>query len=404
LSIAQEHGTADDIGRAYINLAATLLAATLCDEAAQVAVVGIEHTRRVGMLASDGLLLAYNGAEALFWLGRWDEALALITAHALVADGPHGTTGAVLVARIAFARGLTDLAAQHRDLAFMATRDGSVRTPQALVCAGQIAASEGRFDEARRNLAEAVVAVEASDDVFLLMQVATTAMEIEADRVDSTRLRGSRDPAEAAAARGVADDVRKWAHHAVERLTGQGVPLGPDAAAQLAMLEGEHSRVGGDLDPDRWAAIGAQWDALQFDYPAAMARYREAEAVLRARGSRSRAADAARTALAGAERLKAEPLLVRLRLLAQRGRIDLTERVEAPPAAPDVLAQLGVSAREREVLDLVAAGRTNRQIAGELYISEKTASVHVTHLLRKLGVASRIEAAAMAQELRLGGQ
>ena len=52
------------------------------------------------------------------------------------------------------------------------------------------------------------------------------------------------------------------------------------------------------------------------------------------------------------------------------------------------------------MLDLVAAGRTNRQIAGELYISEKTASVHVTHLLRKLGVASRIEAAAFAQELR----
>jgi DNA-binding NarL/FixJ family response regulator len=71
-----------------------------------------------------------------------------------------------------------------------------------------------------------------------------------------------------------------------------------------------------------------------------------------------------------------------------------------PTATPDRLSQLGVSPREREVLELLAVGRTNRQIAEELYISEKTASVHVTHLLRKLGVASRVEAGAFAQGLR----
>ena len=65
-----------------------------------------------------------------------------------------------------------------------------------------------------------------------------------------------------------------------------------------------------------------------------------------------------------------------------------------PTAAP--FAELGLSARESEVLALVAAGRTNGQIAEELFISPKTASVHVTHILDKLGVSSRIEAAMLA--------
>ena len=62
---------------------------------------------------------------------------------------------------------------------------------------------------------------------------------------------------------------------------------------------------------------------------------------------------------------------------------------------------LGLTAREAEVLTLVAAGRTNRQIGEELYVSEKTASVHVSNILRKLGVSSRVDAAAVAQRLKL---
>ena len=136
-----------------------------------------------------------------------------------------------------------------------------------------------------------------------------------------------------------------------------------------------------------------------FPIPAAIARYHEADARLRSRSGHQRAAAAARSALATAEQLGAAPLAEQVRLLAQRGRLDLTESPE--PAAPvvDPLQELGISAREAEVLRLLGLGRTNRQIADELYISEKTASVHVTHLLRKLGVANRIEASAIAQRL-----
>jgi DNA-binding NarL/FixJ family response regulator len=76
--------------------------------------------------------------------------------------------------------------------------------------------------------------------------------------------------------------------------------------------------------------------------------------------------------------------------------------VEAPVVAAleqSAIGRLGLTAREAEVLALVAAGRTNRQIADALYVSEKTASVHVSNILRKLGVASRVDAAAVAQRL-----
>ena len=62
---------------------------------------------------------------------------------------------------------------------------------------------------------------------------------------------------------------------------------------------------------------------------------------------------------------------------------------------------LGLTAREYDVLRLIAAGHSNREIASELFISVKTASVHVSNILGKLGVASRGEAAATAHRLRL---
>jgi DNA-binding CsgD family transcriptional regulator len=87
-------------------------------------------------------------------------------------------------------------------------------------------------------------------------------------------------------------------------------------------------------------------------------------------------------------RLGAAPLRRELELLAHRGRIQLdspSEPAAAEPEAPSVAASLGLTRREAEVLALVAAGRTNRQIGHELYITPKTAGVHVSRILAKLG-------------------
>ena len=61
----------------------------------------------------------------------------------------------------------------------------------------------------------------------------------------------------------------------------------------------------------------------------------------------------------------------------------------------------GLTRRELAVLRLVAAGHSNAQIGAELYISRATAAVHVTNILRKLGVTSRVQAAALAERAGL---
>jgi DNA-binding NarL/FixJ family response regulator len=128
-----------------------------------------------------------------------------------------------------------------------------------------------------------------------------------------------------------------------------------------------------------------------------MALVREAEAAAVA-GSADRAASSLRRAHSIASELDAAPLLAELGAVSRRTRIS----VEAPTRVAldeDSAQRLGLTPREVEVLTLVTAGRTNRQIGEELFVSVKTASVHVSNILRKLGVNSRVDAAAVAQRL-----
>ena len=99
--------------------------------------------------------------------------------------------------------------------------------------------------------------------------------------------------------------------------------------------------------------------------------------------------------------LGAIPLRREIERLALRGRLDLGVEPAMPSPTPDALASLGLTTREREVLELIAAGRTNRQIAAELFITDRTAGHHVSSILAKLGVHGRTEAAATAHRLGL---
>jgi DNA-binding NarL/FixJ family response regulator len=126
-------------------------------------------------------------------------------------------------------------------------------------------------------------------------------------------------------------------------------------------------------------------------------RLHEADAAAAA-GEAARAADALRSAHDTATQLGALPLLEDIEALSRRARISVDVTAVTAIQETDVV-RLGLTPREAEVLALVAAGRTNREIATELFISEKTASVHVSNILRKLGVTTRVEAAAVAQRL-----
>jgi DNA-binding CsgD family transcriptional regulator len=171
-----------------------------------------------------------------------------------------------------------------------------------------------------------------------------------------------------------------------------------------ALWQAERSRLDGPSDPSHWQQAATAWLALGRLYPAAYAQWRQAEALLVSKAPRAQAEEPLRAAHALAVRLGAAPLRHELELLAQRGRVRLQAATEPSPATaeePSGSASLGLTAREVEVLALVAAGRTNRQIGQALFITPKTASVHVSRILAKLGVAGRGEAAAIAHRLRL---
>jgi len=183
--------------------------------------------------------------------------------------------------------------------------------------------------------------------------------------------------------------------------------LGVDGRGWLARAEAEWRRAQGDNDPAAWQAVV---DAFGpgFVYETARSRYRLAEALAEA-GRRDEAQQELLLAVKVADRIGARPLRSALSGLARRAR--LADRA-APGAAGRSSGQPGGAAagrplagltdREVEVLRLLAAGQSNREIGAELFIATKTASVHVSNILAKLGAASRTEAAAIAHAQGLG--
>jgi DNA-binding CsgD family transcriptional regulator len=185
-----------------------------------------------------------------------------------------------------------------------------------------------------------------------------------------------------------------------DRLRAEAAALTAEGLAQRAhrlTFAAEAERAGDGCAA--WDEAAQAWEAVSQPYPLAMALLRSAEEAL-GTGDRDGAAIRLRRAAELAQRLRGRPLSDDIALLARRARIPLgpDSDGDTPPPGPD---RLGLTAREFEVLRLVAAGRSNREIAGELFISAKTASVHVSNILAKLGVTSRGEAAATAHRLRL---
>ena len=204
--------------------------------------------------------------------------------------------------------------------------------------------------------------------------------------------RTGRDPT--AEARRVARLVRRLEDLA-PTASGRTAPAGSEAIAALRTGRAEASRLEGAGDPAAWVEAVAAWEAIAFPYPAATPgcgwprrRWR--------RRRRHRRRCACRV-LGNRPLARARPLAAALTRLARRARVALPG---AEAGVPDTGAGAGgdrPATPASEVLGLVAAGRTNRQIGEELFISQKTASVHVSRLLAKLGASTRGEAAAIAR-------
>jgi DNA-binding CsgD family transcriptional regulator len=213
--------------------------------------------------------------------------------------------------------------------------------------------------------------------------------------VDRTRLAIARRDA------ATVEQARRRARRLVRdarRSAGPAAILTRDATAWLAVAEAEYAVVEGPPRPHLWRAAVTAWEELARPYGVAYSQWQHA-AALAVGGAAADATAAARAAHELATRLGAEPVRREVELLAQRARLDLVgvRRVERSAPSP-----LGLTAREEEVLQLLGRGYTNRQIAAELTISVKTASVHVSHILRKLGMSRRLEAANIAHRHYIG--
>ena len=374
-------GDEEDVNRLYTNLLHVEYFGGRYADAERTGPDGVDYSVSTGYQRHYGQSIIGNWVAALLCAGKWDDAVAVRADPRIPPGDPYGDLRWV---PLLLGRGRIDEARSliERLLVDTVDADDVQFRGLALMQAAELAALDERWDDARSLIGQTLELAAPTDDQYYTARAYALGVTIEADRPAATRSTPIADRLAAAAA--------SWE-------AGLSAQL-PEVRAWLAVAAAERSRVHGTDTADEWAAVASTWDDVGQPYRAALARYRQVDALLRAR-SRDEAAAVAREVLRVASSLGAVPLETLVRQLAQRARLD----VSATPAAPerDPVAALNLTPREVDVLTLLAQGRTNRQIGETLFISEKTASVHVTNLLRKLGVPNRIEAAAIGQRVGL---
>ncbi|WP_375537885.1 AAA family ATPase [Streptomyces sp. Amel2xB2] len=397
---AEAAGAFGVVGRADINLATELESMGRSSEAVAAAVRAVEGAVTHGRPDMCGFALG-NQAESLYALGEWDEAARI-------------TDEAAAAARSAETRGFAALMKAHLQLG-----------------RGDVAGLEAAREAAREALGSHAASVNAA------VQLRHFALESAALRGDFTAVRAQ---LRAALDAGFPPGTHRYAwpllHAAAVHEAGlRGLPAAEEGRAEIlahlrtavrrlphpapvwrahcALVSAEIDRAEGRSKPAAWAEVTAAFEALERPYHLALARHRRAEALLEEGTPDREARECANGLLAAAHavaaRLGAQPLRTEIEQLSLRARLPAAEtrtdtgrgRGTGPAPVQEPADTFGLTQRERDVLHLVADGRSNRQIAEQLFISPKTASVHVSNILAKLGVAGRGEAAAMAHRLRL---
>ncbi|MEA2608851.1 MAG: hypothetical protein QOJ75_1094 [Chloroflexota bacterium] len=400
VAIAEGLGGVEGIALGHGNLAALLDRVGRTESSLEAAMDGFAIVRRLGVSRTYGGMLLGQAAKALFDLGRWSEAEAVaVEGLGLDPVGRWAVWLHVNQARLDTNLGRYSEAVIHleraRDEEGTAGRSGGYEV-SLLAARADLARWQGRLEDVRAAVEAGIGSVTRDRPLDpALGWLAATGLRAEADAAVDARARHDTAAVARAEERG-------------SRIIGLAKRLSrvPATAADgrreaiLALCRAEAGRLRGTSEPSAWELVARRWDALQRPYPAAYARFRVGEAVLAARGSRENAAEALRLAERTVVALGATPLRGEIELLAQHARISLVDdnTAAARPAARPAPG-LGLTQRESEVLGLVAAGWSNQQIADALFITRKTASVHVSNILGKFGVRNRVEAAAIAHRL-----
>ncbi|MDX2528823.1 AAA family ATPase [Streptomyces europaeiscabiei] len=342
---------------------------------------GLDRAGRAGLLSSPyPVEMRYLHSLCLYTLGRWDEcARSAADADRLPAAAGYAAGPALYVA---LARGDESAVERARALLdgpydWMAGLVAGVALTEAAVLRHDPEAAVAQF-----RTSVAALSDESGSRPDATVRLAALALGAVADAVAERRSAGDEEGVRGWAATG---EELVEAARATAAVGEDGDEQGPEGLAWLARAEAEWARVRTGPDVGAWRRAV---DAFAFGdpYERARCRLRLAEALLGA-GAREEAVAEARAVGETADRLGAVPLRAALDALVRRGRLAEASGEKDVPA---------LTARESDVLRLLALGRTNRQIGDELFITGKTASVHVSNILAKLGAASRTEAVAIA--------
>jgi DNA-binding CsgD family transcriptional regulator/tetratricopeptide (TPR) repeat protein len=388
MTVALDCGDLEDAFRSYVNLGDALVTGMRLEEAAEVAIEGADAAAALGFASAASFLLA-DAAHAYFMAGRWADAQDAL-ARAEVGHG-HASTRAryhLVAGELFSARGEFTEAADHLDIAQGCCITGTdlAMSCRVLAALAELAACRGDPMEAREQAAKGLELFGGAEEMAIQARLVWLGLRADADVVEQRRRRrvGRGESPELLA---MVDDLS----------TG---PTTPEAVAYLALCQGERARGEAESGPDMadtWLTAAETWTRLGGPYPATYARWRAGQALLVGSGDRRRAHDELKQAQAAAACLGADPLRAEIEALARRARLALPRpRLEPDAEPPSAADEYRLTAREVEVLGLVASGRSNREIARTLFMSEKTAAVHVSHILAKLGVSSRSEATSLA--------
>jgi len=403
LALSRECGDTERVGATWHNLSEALSHAGRHEEAATTARRAVVELRDLGL---DRSYVGFNAGRvtaACTALGRWEDA-DRISGEAL-----HDHAQPYLVLPASTAR-LHLLVRQGRFEAAEAiaagigTEFGQYDYIVALVglARSEIAAWRRDWPGARAELEHVRTVVSRTDEVIVALQLAALTARVEADAYSWARLTAT--PTDLAAARATVDGCISTVEALVHKVEDAVGCCSLPRHADLVLAHAERSRLDDPAPALPWDALAA--GSFATPYVTAYARWRQAEALLGSvrRADRTPAAELVRAAWVTADQLGAAPLAAELADLARRARIDLVEgaaddSVTVASGDGDALQSLGLTAREIEVLRLLGAGLSNREIGEALFISAKTASVHVTHILQKLNVSTRVQAAIAAGRL-----
>lgn len=364
---ARDAGLPQETTRASVNLLMILHAGAFLDEAMRAAAeigdalgeLAVPPPHRAGV---DAIV-----ARILLSRGEWDRATDIIAA---TPDPRYPRYQAYL----AVARG--DLAVARGDNDEARAALAAVRFPHILLLRlhtmameAELALSEGRRDDVQR-VADDLLPLARLVPESTLLRICALALHTRPAEPDRY-LRAARENVDALA-------------------VSAGRPA--DLDAWWSVVQGAHADACGAPSTARWQDASTAFTEAGLPVRAAWADLYWAAALVREGGDRAEAGARCASAHALARRLGAAPLRERVEELVRRARLDV------PGIRRLTDGDLGLTDREAEVLRLVAAGRTNREIADLLYISPKTASVHVSNILRKVGAGNRGAAAAIAHQ------